>query len=400
MFDYESRHIIEALRSGIPSRAVGRYFSDARPGLMRQISDKMNGVMETGISDGMVVSGKYGEGKTHLLNTVLGMAFDENLVVSLLPLSKETPMDKLYLIYQKLMANTYLPGAVQPGIERLLEEMTPNSPVAGEMQIYAAKELDTDKLYYLLRAFLNTEDQDERYLLLSDLEGDFISNPVLRKIYRRIFNQPVKFNENFKKTAHVMDYFRFMAHLFKQLGYNGWVILLDEAELIGRLGKKTRLKAYFNLAQFLLPDRRLESVFSMAALSASFIEDVIDGKNEYENLREVYGEAKEPAESVLTMMVEAPQLLPLSKEEISNVLMSLQDFHGKAYDWHPDVSLEAILQSTKAGGYLLRTQIRAAIEFFDQLYQYGEAGKTQINELGKETFEEEAVSLEEVMDVF
>ena len=36
-----------------------------------------------------------------------------------------------------------------------------------------------------------------------------------------------------------------------------------------------------------------------------------------------------------------------------------------------------------------RTKIRAAIEFFDQLYQYGEAGKTKITELGKETFEED-----------
>ena len=30
MYDKEARHIIEALRSGIPSRAVGQYFSEAR----------------------------------------------------------------------------------------------------------------------------------------------------------------------------------------------------------------------------------------------------------------------------------------------------------------------------------------------------------------------------------
>ena len=38
MFDMEARHIIESLRSGIPSRAVGQYFSDARPQLMKEIS--------------------------------------------------------------------------------------------------------------------------------------------------------------------------------------------------------------------------------------------------------------------------------------------------------------------------------------------------------------------------
>ena len=36
-FDMESCHIIEALRSGIPSRAVGQYFSEARPEIMRDI---------------------------------------------------------------------------------------------------------------------------------------------------------------------------------------------------------------------------------------------------------------------------------------------------------------------------------------------------------------------------
>ena len=76
--------------------------------------------------------------------------------------------------------------------------------------------------------------------------------------------------------------------------------------------------------------------------------------------------------------------------------MSIQEFHGKAYDWHPEISAETLYQATEAGGYLLRTKIRAAIEFFDQLYQYGEAGKTKVTELGKESFEEEAPELPEL----
>ena len=53
------------------------------------------------------------------------------------------------------------------------------------------------------------------------------------------------------------------------------------------------------------------------------------------------------------------------------------------------LSAAALAASTQAGGYLLRTKIRAAIEFLDQLYQYGKAGNTTINELGEETFEED-----------
>ncbi len=394
MYDKEARHIIEALRSGIPSRAVGQYFSEARPRMMKEISARLDMVCNEGKSNGMVVCGKYGEGKTHLLNTVFNLAHSNHMVVSLLSLSKETPMDKLYLIYQKIIQNTYLPMRQQPGFMHELEKLSANSPIANEMQLYAAKQLETDKLYYLFRSYLNTEDSDEKFLLQADLEGDFVANAPLKKIYRRIFNQPVKYNVN--KTKHCGDYFSFMSHLFTQMGYHGWVILIDETELMGRLGKKARLNAYRNMARFLLPEPSLEAVFSIFALSASYVEDVIEGKREHENLEAVYPEEPEPIRTVLDLLVKSPQLAPLTKEEIQQVLYKIQEFHGKAYAWTPNLSPATLLGATQSGGYLLRTKIRAAIEFLDQLYQYGKAGKTVINELGEETFTEDVPLLEDM----
>lgn len=343
----------------------------------------------------MVICGKYGEGKTHLLNTVFNLAHSNNMVVSYLSLSKETPMDKLYLVYQKVIQNTYLPKRQQPGFMHELEKISANSPIANEMLLYAAKHLETDKLYYLFRSYLNTEDSDEKFLLQADMEGDFVANAPLKKIYRRIFGQPVKYNVNFTKTRHCGDYFSFMSRLFTQMGYHGWVILIDETELMGRLGKKARLNAYRNMARFLLPEFCPENTFSIFALSASYVEDVIEGKHEYENLSAVYPEEQEPARTVLDILSRAPQLLPLTRLEIQEVLYKIQDFHGKAYEWTPNVSLSSLVESTQAGGYLLRTKIRAAIEFLDQLYQYGKAGQTTVNELGEETFTEDVPSIED-----
>ena len=393
MYDIEARHIIEALRSGVPSRAVGEYFSEARPKVMKEISGRMDMVCEDGKSNGMIICGKYGEGKTHLLNTVFNLAHSNHMVVSYLSLSKETPMDKLYLVYQKVLQSTYLPRRQQPGFMHELEKISAGSPVANEMLLYAAKHLETDKLYYLFRSYLNTEDSDEKFLLQADLEGDFITNASLKKIYRRIFGQPVKYNVNFSKTKHCRDYFSFMSHLFTQMGYHGWVLLIDETELMGRLGKKTRLKAYNNMANFLLPDLCPETTFTIFALSASYVEDVIEGKHEYANLEEVFPENQEPARTVLNLLSRAPQLLPLTKDEINEVLCKIQDFHGRAYGWTPNLSVSALTEATQSGGYLLRTKIRAAIEFLDQLYQYGKAGHTTINDLGEKTFTEDIPSL-------
>lgn len=396
MYDREARHIIEALRSGIPSRAVGQYFSEARPKILKEISGRLDAVCEQGRSSGMIISGKYGEGKTHLLNTVFSLADSAHMAVSYLSLSKETPMDKLYLIYQKMIQSTYLPGRKQPGFMHEIEKISANSPIANEMLFYAAKQLETDKLYYLFRSYLNTEDSDEKFLLQADLEGDFIANAPLKKIYRRIFGQPVKYNVNFAKTRHCHDYFAFMSHLFLQMGYSGWVILIDETELMGRLGKKARINAYRNMASFLLPDQCPESTFTLFALSASYAEDVIEGKHEYENLEAVCPQAPEPARTVLDLMVRSPQLLPLSKDEINEILYKIQEFHGKAYEWTPGLPVSTLTEATRSGGYLLRTKIRAAIEFLDQLYQYNQAGTTTINELGKEIFTEDIPSLEEL----
>lgn len=390
--DFNARHVIEALRSGVPSRAVGEYFSEARPAMLRRIQERMEAVRETGRSGGMIFTGRYGEGKTHLLNTAFNMASAENMVVSFVSLGKETPVDKPYLLYPKIVANTYLPGAAQPGFRQKLEDLTQGSSISGELLAYAAKELETDKLYFLLKAFLGTQEEDERYAFLADLEGDFTTGQTIKRSYRRITGAVAKFNQNFSKTKHGFDYFCFLSHLFRQLGYAGWVLLFDEAELIGGMGKKARAKSYVEIQRFLRPSPKLEGVFSLFAFSSSYVEDVIDKKKEEENVQTTYAEdpdAFTAATATVNAILNAPELAPLTKEEILQVLLSIQEFHGRAYGWTPDVSAEAIYAATEAGGYLLRTKIRAAIEFFDQLYQYGEAGRTRITELGRETFEED-----------
>ena len=392
MIDFNARHVVEALRSGVPSRAVGEYFSEARPVMMKRIRTALEGVGESGRSAGMIFTGRYGEGKTHLLNTVFGMAAQSNMVVSMISLGKESPVDKPWLLYQKLAANTYLPGARQPGFRSALEALTPGSAVTGELLGYASRELDTDRHYFLLKALLNTQEEEERSAFLADLEGAFATGAAIKRSFRRITGTVAKFNQPFSKRKHSMDYFYFLSHLFRALGYSGWVLLLDEAELIGRMGKATRGRSYREMDHLLHPDPRLEATFALFAMSSSYAEDVIDKKHDRENVAQQFAddpEALRRANATMDAILSAPELAPLSRAEILNVLSSIQDFHSRAYDWHPEVDPESIYRATESGGYLLRTKIRAAIEFFDQLHQYGEAGQTRITALGKESFEEE-----------
>jgi hypothetical protein len=112
------------------------------------------------------------------------------------------------------------------------------------------------------------------------MEGDFITPSALKKIYRRIVGEPAVFNGNFVRSKHITDYIAFLSRLFRLLGYDGWVILFDEAALIGRLGRRSRQKAYLHMRNFLAPNRG-ESIYSVFAFNASFIQDVVEAKHEY-----------------------------------------------------------------------------------------------------------------------
>lgn len=401
MFDMRSREIIEALRSGVPSKAVAGYFSEARPDLLRQLNKRLETVCQEDRCDGLIISGKYGEGKTHLINTVFNMAQENNMVVSVVSLGKETPADKMQTLYQKLVASTYLPGKEQPGFMHVLEDLSINSPAIADALLYATRELETDKLFYLLNSYFRTDDADEKFMLQADLEGDLISNADLKRIYRRIFNKTAKFNTPFSKGKHMTDYFSFLSHLIHTLGYNGWVILFDEMELTGRLGKKARQKAYQNVYWFLNPESKLEKTFSLFAISASYAEDVINRKHEYDNLEALFPDNKVPGETVLNMICSAQQLVPLSNQEINRILHQIVEFHFKAYNWHADIPESRLTAAAMGGGYLLRTRIRAAIEYLDQLYQYGSAGNVQTGTISGESYQEEpeeASSLEDLLE--
>lgn len=165
---------------------------------------------------------------------------------------------------------------------------------------------------------------------------------------------------------------------------------------IGRLSKKAQLNAYRNMAELLLPKDSLQSTFSVFALSASYNEDVIEAKHELENLAELFPDNEEPMLTVIEKLTEARQLNPLTAEEIKIVFSRIIDFHGRAYNWQPPCSVEELMDISKSGGYLLRTKIRTAIEYMDELYQYGNGAISGISELKKESFEESTVSLEDL----
>ena len=379
--DYEARKVVEALRSGIPSRTIGGYFGGARTELIAEMSEWLD-IQE---SNGMILTASYGEGKTHMLNTVYNMALSKHSAVSLVSLSRETPFNNLCTVYQDIARNTFLPGREQPGFEHLIGQLPPGAMM--ELQLFAAKELQTDKLYYSLKSFSNTDNPDIRFALLADLQGNFLTSQQLKKIYKDIFGENIVFSTSFVKSRHIWDYFLFLDRLFAVSGLNGWVILFDEAENIGRLGRKTRFAAYANMAKFL--SRGAGNIRSLFTITNNYVMQVIDGKDERKSLAEAEGIDREQIEYTLSRIEHARELIPLTRDEFMQILNRIVDFHTRAYAWNPGIDIADLCETAWSRGYYLRTKIRAAIEYLDQIYQYGDAVAITAGDLEQETYLEE-----------
>ena len=225
-------------------------------------------------------------------------------------------------------------------------------------------------MYFLLKSILGSDDQDEKFRLLADLEEDFLSNADLKRIYKRITGSTAKYNISFSKTKHCMDYFCFLSHLFTAMGYNGWVFFLMKSNLLPVLLKK-RQNSY-RMYRLLFPRNTLKSTFSMFAVSSM---------HEYENLELYFPNDLGPGKAALDAIGDAQQIYLLDNDEISQVISRIMEFHSKAYDWSPNISLDTLVQLSEQGGSLLRTKLRTAIEYLDQKYQYGDGGHASIAEL-------------------
>ena len=122
-----ARRIIECLRSGVSSRESASVLTVGREPLMSKIEGQLKAVRHGSLSEHLVVEGAYGQGKTHILNKIEALALKQNLAVSRLVASRESPLGKVNTLYQRLVCNLVLPDRPNDrGIKVLLDKVRVN----------------------------------------------------------------------------------------------------------------------------------------------------------------------------------------------------------------------------------------------------------------------------------
>jgi hypothetical protein len=373
---YDARQVVEGLRSGVPYREMAKSIVFGREKTITQVSRILESIEQgrSQKSSAYIVRANYGEGKTHVLNSLWGLAEDGNWVVSQVSLSRETPLDRLEQLYPKLMENTYVPGSRQPGITRVV------TAALDEMHLLAElRELDLAPRVSALvdNLISHNEGMPE---LMADVEGRFLSTTELKQIYRKNYAKPLKLPRSTIRND-IYDYFRLIDWLIKKAGFAGWLILFDEVELIGKLGKGARCRAYGQMGRLIAGS--LSHTATVWAVASNFNSDVLQARGDREEAaRYLAARPKDEtlapyAEEAIDALLEAKMLDPLSKTQVRGLISQIYQLHLDAYGWQAPFSEEELYEQirtlTPTQDTRVRTWVRLCLMVLDIWYQYGEA---------------------------
>ena len=371
--------VLESLRAGVPTRASTKALPDLRPSLLEIFKEDLKIFAEGRNLPGKFVWGKYGQGKTHVLASIEHMALDMGFAVSRVSLSREVSCHNLFHFYSKVAVPLRTPNSTVFGLQRIINQKTaselPNSPIQNEGRyVHPLPAL-------IFEDYFRTEGEEQ-----DTLYGYLMGNPPsdFKSIHKKAWGEKpaLKFERKFKPSEHATAYFGVLADAIVFCGFKGWVILIDELELVARLGKISRLNAYRNLNWLLNWSNTMTYPIYTVCAAATDLQDVFwypTDPRRMADSREIPLLAEErfgkmvsgELQKFFKMAVDPsnPQIKPVAEDDLINVLTEVVKLYKIAYKGDPQINLKELIQHV--GNQPIRTHLRATLEALDiqQLYQ-------------------------------
>jgi hypothetical protein len=210
--------------------------------------------------------------------------------------------------------------------------------------------------------------------------GDPLSNGQLKKYLQGCAPEtPYVFE---KITAQDLAWcrFQFVSRLMMAAGYKGWILLIDEAEIIGRYSFKQRMKSYAEIARWLgvLEKTVCPGIAGIVALTDDFQSVVLEEKQDAHKIEQLAQSeelgvdaniAGEALNGIRLIEQEGEALIRPYEPMVDALYGRLRELHGSAYSWRPpQVSAVEKLSSTR-----MREYVRGWITEWDLRRLYPEA---------------------------
>ena len=378
-----SRRAIEALRSGVPNRDAVRELGSSQPEAEQQFIEMLERSNKFGrplpATRGMLVSGDFGAGKSHLLAHFEQLALSRNFATSRVVISKETPLYDLRKIFVSAVENGKIPrrsGRFMEELSLALKPGTENYDLFSGAVAKAALDGDMSMMFPATRiVHERSQDQDVINEIESFWAGDRIAAVSVKKGLRSIGETQHRFSA--PRAAELpQQRLRFAAELIRGAGYAGWVIFLDEIELVGNYSILQRGRSYAEIAHWMgrAPETDRFGLIVVGAITDDFVSVVIDANGKQDGdkivprLREStrYKSLADTAKAGMEMLRrEVFALQPVREADVDVTLEKLRGIYAKAYNWHPPHATPA----SETAGFMnqMRYKIRSAINEWDLL---------------------------------
>jgi hypothetical protein len=341
----QDRRAIEALRSGVPNRDAVSVLGSSQPGIELRFNEQLEAIKDGGSSRGLLVRGEFGSGKSHLLEYLQHVALTQRFVASKIVISKETPLHDPVKVFRTAAATAVVPDRRGPALAEIANALDFESSAYTDLARWvssdeAALNERFDALLYLFRN-LRGGDPEFAERIVRFWSGDPMGVAELRRKLREA-GEGATFGLS-KVTARdlAIQRFRFAAQLIRAAGYDGWVLLFDEVELVGRYSLLQRARSYAEVARWVdgFDAEPLPRLGAVLAISRDFASAVIDEKNDYENVPNrlrVKGVELAAARAETGMRIIQREHLDLempSDSVLEETYVKLREIHSTAHDW-------------------------------------------------------------------
>jgi hypothetical protein len=373
---------IEALRAGVPNRDVVRWL----PPHQSEVEERFEALLEATAADstqapstpGLLLEGDFGAGKSHWLERLEHRALESNFVCSSVVLNKETPLHDLNKIYRAAVEAARVPGKKGPALTEIAH--TYRAATAPGYRpffewIHHHETLDS-RYAATLHVFERSTDEELQEKVIAEWTGYPMYASDLKAALKELGETSYKVAR--PERGRLLQRFEFLARFFRSAGYGGWVVLLDETEMISKYSLRQRGQSYAHLAQLLGLDKnaRVPGLATVFTITKDYAGQVLHGrKNDLVSVPAKMQGGKDdacvaPAQiGMKAIQRQGIDLRPPTREQVDAIYEKTRELYGGAYDW-PAPDLENRREYSTSTG--LRQYLRSWINTWDlrRLYDY------------------------------
>jgi hypothetical protein len=347
------RRALEALRNGVPNRHAVSVLGCNQPEAEEAFSARLASVPRAAQGGkqvpGLLVAGGFGAGKSHLLNYLDHAAGSKNFVTSRIAISKETPLFDPSKVLLAAIDGAIVPGLTGEVMREIALRLQPGTPEyreffdwahsssSGLSQIFAAT--------ILLHEKLNNDPElvDE---ITNFWSGERLAVSRIRQGLKQINCAGVYSLKPVKIKELAVQRFLFASRMILTAGYAGWILLIDEVELVGRYSLLQRARSYAELARWMgrVKSAAIPGLMAVAAITDDFGLAVLQEKSDRDTVgvrlrakgTDEYLNLAARADAGMRLIErEAITLQPPDQSVLRQTYLRLKEIHGEAYGWDP-----------------------------------------------------------------